>query len=60
MRVQATRAFTDRETGDYRARGDVFEVADARGGHLVSLGMAKQVDEPRRKARRAPRKQTKE
>ena len=60
MRVQATRAFTDKETGAYRARGDMFDVADERGGFLVSLGMAKQVEEPKKAARRAPRKASKE
>lgn len=65
MRVKAIRAFNDLEAGCRRERGSEFDVADGRGEHLVSLGLAKaveQVEQPKKQAtrRRAAKAKPKE
>ena len=58
MRVQAIRAFFDREMECQRSRGDVFDASDKRAEYLVSLGLAKKVEQPKTQPKRTTRKRT--
>lgn len=56
MKVQAIRAFHDREMDCWRSRGDVFDASDKRAEYLISLGLVKKVEQPKTQPKRASRK----
>ena len=58
MRVQAIRAFYDKEMECQRNRGDVFDASDERAAHLVSLDLVKVVEQPKKQPKRTTRKRT--
>jgi len=58
MRVQAIRAFFDREMECQRSRGDVFDASDERVTYLVALDLVKVVEQPKTQTKRTTRKRT--